>query len=54
VHALSTTQVRNVETLRGISGISQPFFKIALGIEIWNIADVILGIGLPFNHIKIH
>lgn len=27
----------------------QPFFKIALGRELWNIVDVIVGIGLLFS-----
>ena len=27
----------------------QPFFKIALGREIWNIVDVFVGIGLIFS-----
>lgn len=30
----------------GLALIFQPFFKIALGREIWNIVDVIVGIGL--------
>jgi len=30
----------------GIALLFQPFFKIALGREIWNIVDVIVGIGL--------
>ena len=30
----------------GIALLFQPFFKIALGREIWNILDVIVGIGL--------
>jgi hypothetical protein len=27
----------------------QPFFKLALGRELWNILDVIVGIGLIFS-----
>lgn len=27
----------------------QPFFKIALGREIWNLVDVVVGIGLIFS-----
>jgi len=30
----------------GLALLFQPFFKIALGREIWNIIDVIVGIGL--------
>lgn len=30
----------------GLALLFQPFFKIALGKEIWNIVDVIVGIGL--------
>ena len=30
----------------GLALLFQPFFKIALGREIWNIVDVILGVGL--------
>jgi hypothetical protein len=30
----------------GLALLFQPFFKIALGREIWNVVDVIVGIGL--------
>lgn len=30
----------------GLALLFQPFFKIALGREIWNLVDVIVGIGL--------
>lgn len=30
----------------GLALLFQPFFKIALGREIWNIVDLIVGIGL--------
>jgi hypothetical protein len=30
----------------GLALLFQPFFKIALGRDIWNIVDVIVGIGL--------
>ncbi|HRI33055.1 MAG TPA: hypothetical protein PLD02_04840 [Saprospiraceae bacterium] len=30
----------------GLAILFQPFFKIALGREIWNIVDVVVGIGL--------
>lgn len=30
----------------GLALIFQPFFKIALGREMWNIVDVVVGIGL--------
>ena len=30
----------------GLALLFQPFFKIALGRELWNIVDVLIGIGL--------
>lgn len=43
----------------GLALLFQPFFKIALGREIWNIVDVVVGIGLlvsifikPNQHFK--
>lgn len=30
----------------------QPFFKIALGRELWNVVDVIVGIGLLVSTLK--
>ena len=30
----------------GLALLFQPFFKIALGRQIWNIVDVVVGIGL--------
>ena len=30
----------------GLALLFQPFFKIAIGREIWNIIDVVVGIGL--------
>lgn len=30
----------------GLALLFQPFFKIALGRQIWNIVDIIIGIGL--------
>ena len=30
----------------GLALLFQPFFKIALGREIWNVVDVVVGIGL--------
>lgn len=39
---------KNTEMLiyGGLALLFQPFFKIALGREMWNIVDVIVGIGL--------
>ena len=39
---------RNTEMIiyGGLAILFQPFFKIALGREMWNIVDVIVGIGL--------
>ena len=41
-------QNKNTEMIiyGGLALLFQPFFKIALGREIWNIVDVIVGIGL--------
>lgn len=33
----------------GLALLFQPFFKIALGRELWNIVDVIVGIGLTVS-----
>ena len=33
----------------GLALLFQPFFKIALGRQIWNIVDVIVGIGLVIS-----
>lgn len=30
----------------GLALLFQPFFKVALGREIWNIVDIVVGIGL--------
>jgi len=41
-------QSKNTEMIiyGGLALLFQPFFKIALGREMWNIVDVIAGIGL--------
>ena len=41
-------QGRQTEMLiyAGLALLFQPFFKIALGRQIWNIVDVVVGIGL--------
>jgi hypothetical protein len=41
-------QNKNTEMIiyGGLALLFQPFFKIALGREVWNIMDVIVGIGL--------
>ena len=36
----------------GLALLFQPFFKIALGRQIWNIVDVIVGIGLILSLFK--
>ena len=45
---LANQQGRQIEMIIyiGFAFLFQPFFKIALGREMWNIVDVILGIGL--------
>ena len=44
----SNEEGNNTETIiyGGLALLFQPFFKIALGREIWNLVDVIVGIGL--------
>jgi hypothetical protein len=41
-------QGRQIEMIiyGGLALLFQPFFKIALGRQIWNIVDVVVGIGL--------
>ena len=36
----------------GLALLFQPFFKVALGREFWNIVDVIVGIGLLFSNFR--
>lgn len=36
----------------GLALLFQPFFKIALGRQIWNIVDVIVGLGLILSLFK--
>lgn len=36
----------------GLAILFQPLFKISLGREIWNLVDVIVGIGLLFSAFK--
>lgn len=36
----------------GLGLLFQPFFKIALGREIWNVVDVLVGVGLLATLIK--
>lgn len=45
---IANEQNRNTEMIiyGGLALLFQPFFKIALGREMWNIVDVIVGIGL--------
>jgi hypothetical protein len=33
----------------GLALLFQPFFKVALGRQMWNIVDVIVGVGLLFT-----
>jgi hypothetical protein len=44
----SNQQGRQTEMIiyGGLALLFQPFFKIALGREMWNIVDVVVGIGL--------
>jgi hypothetical protein len=44
----ANTENKNTEMIiyGGLALLFQPFFKIALGSEIWNIVDVVVGIGL--------
>lgn len=45
---------RNTEMIiyGGLALLFQPFFKIALGREMWNIVDVVVGIGLLLTLLK--
>ncbi|AWV98338.1 DUF6804 family protein [Arcticibacterium luteifluviistationis] len=36
----------------GLALLFQPFFKVTLGRELWNIIDVIIGLGLIINYLK--
>ena len=47
----SNQQGRQTETLiyGGLALLFQPIFKITLGREIWNVVDVITGIGLVIS-----
>ena len=44
----SNQQGRHTEMIiyGGLALLFQPFFKVALGREMWNIVDVVVGIGL--------
>ena len=46
--AFSKEQGKTIEMIIyiGLALLFQPFFKIALGRQIWNIVDVLVGIGL--------
>jgi hypothetical protein len=34
----------------GLALLFQPFFKISLGRELWNVIDVVVGLGLLFQY----
>ncbi|MGR7813792.1 DUF6804 family protein [Lacinutrix undariae] len=38
----------------GLALLFQPFFKIALGRELWNIVDVIVGLGLILSVFRVN
>lgn len=44
-------QGRQIELIiyGGLALLFQPFFKIALGRQIWNIVDIVVGIGLVIS-----
>lgn len=44
--ALEQDKQKEMIIYGGLALLFQPFFKIALGRQIWNIVDVIVGIGL--------
>ena len=44
--ALEQDKQKEMIIYSGLALLFQPFFKIALGRQIWNIVDVIVGIGL--------
>lgn len=45
-HANQQGRQTEVIIYGGLALLFQPFFKIALGREIWNIVDVVVGLGL--------
>lgn len=45
-HAFEQGRQTEMTIYCGLALLFQPFFKITLGREIWNIVDVIVGIGL--------
>jgi len=47
----SNQQGRQTEMIiyGGLALLFQPFYKVAFGRELWNIVDVVVGIGLNFN-----
>jgi hypothetical protein len=47
-------QGRQIETIiySALALLFQPFFKIALGRQIWNIVDVVVGLGLLASLLK--
>lgn len=51
---LANEQSRKTEMIIyiGLALLFQPFFKVALGRQIWNIVDVVVGIGLLLSLIK--
>lgn len=45
-HASKTERQTEFMIYLGLAVLFQPFFKIALGRELWNIVDVVVAIGL--------
>lgn len=45
-HANQQGKLTEMIVYFGLALLFQPFFKVALGRQIWNIVDVVVGIGL--------
>lgn len=48
-HAFETGQKNTSFVFAALALLFQPIFKIALGRELWNVVDVIVGIGLVIS-----
>jgi hypothetical protein len=46
IQVLNGKTTGNIILLFGLALLFQPFFKIALGRPVWNVVDVIVGVGL--------
>lgn len=51
-HAIEQGKHMEAITYAGLALLFQPFFKVALGRQVWNIVDVLVGIGLILTILK--